>query len=126
MNINPIKTEADYDAALERIELLMDAEMDSPEGDELDILVTLVEAYEDKHHPIATPDPVEAIIFRMEQEGLDRKDLEPYLGGSGRVSEVLNRQRPLSINMIRKLWEGLHIPLESLIKKSTDNHQQHA
>jgi HTH-type transcriptional regulator/antitoxin HigA len=126
MNINPIKTEADYDAALERIELLMDAEMNSPEGDELDILVTLIEAYEDKHHPIAPPDPVEAIIFRMEQDGLDRKDLEPYLGGSGRVSEVLNRQRPLSINMIRKLWEGLHIPLESLIKKSADNHHQHA
>jgi len=124
MNINPIKTEADYNATLERIELLMDAEMDSPEGDELDILVTLVEAYEDKHHPIAPPDPIEAIIFRMEQEGLDRKDLEPYLGGSGRVSEVLNRQRPLSINMIRKLWEGLHIPLESLIKKSTDNHHR--
>lgn len=125
MNINPIKTEADYDAALERIELLMDAEVDSPEGDELDILVTLVEAYEDKHHPIALPDPIEAIIFCMEKEGLSRKDLEAYIGSSGRVSEVLNRQRPLSINMIRKLWEGLHIPLESLIRKSTDKQLQH-
>lgn len=126
MNINPIKTEADYDAALERIEMLMDAEMDTPEGDELDVLVTLVEAYEVKHYPIDPPDPIDAILFRMEQAGLDRKALEPFIGHSGRVSEVLNRKRPLSIDMIRNLWEGLHIPLESLIKRTDNNHHQHA
>lgn len=126
MNINPIKTEADYDAALERIDMLMDAEMDTPEGDELDVLVTLVEAYEAKHYPIDPPDPIDAILFRMEQAGLDRKALEPFIGHSGRVSEVLNRKRPLSIDMIRNLWEGLHIPLESLIRRSDHNHQQHA
>jgi HTH-type transcriptional regulator/antitoxin HigA len=126
MDIKPIKTETDYDAALERIDMLMDAEMDTPEGDELDVLVTLVEAYEGKHHPIDPPDPVEAIKFRMEQAGLDRKALEPFIGRSGRVSEVLNGKRPLSIDMIRKLWKGLHIPLESLIGSDNSNHHQHA
>jgi HTH-type transcriptional regulator/antitoxin HigA len=126
MDIKPIKNEADYDAALARIEMLMDAEIDTPEGDELDVLVTLVEAYEAKHHAIDPPDPVEAILFRMEQGGLDRKALEPYIGRSGRVSEVLNRKRPLSIDMIRRLWKGLHIPLESLIGSDETNHQQHA
>jgi HTH-type transcriptional regulator/antitoxin HigA len=128
MNIRPIKTESDYDAALARIDVLMDAEMDTPDGDELDVLVTLVEAYEEKHYPIEPPDPIDAILFRMEQGGLDRKALEPYIGRSGRVSEVLNRKRPLSIVMIRKLWKGLHIPLESLIgSDDTDlNHHTHA
>lgn len=126
MDIRPIKNEADYDAALERIDMLMDAEIDTPEGDELDMLATLVEAYEAKLHPIDPPDPVEAILFRMEQGGLDRKALEPYIGRSGRVSEVLNRKRPLSIDMIRRLWKGLHIPLESLIGSDEENHHQHA
>lgn len=126
MDIKPIKNEADYDAALAHIEMLMDAEIDTPEGDELDVLVTLVEAYEAKHHPIDPPDPVEAILFRMEQGGLDRKALEPYIGRSGRVSEVLNRKRPLSIDMIRRLWKGLHIPLESLIGSDETNQQQRA
>lgn len=123
MNIAPIKSEKDYDAALKRIETLMDAEFDTPEGDELDVWVTLVEAYEAKHHPIAPPDPVEAILFRMEQLGLERKDLEPFIGHRGRVSEVLTHKRPLSLRMIKRLWKGLHIPLESLIQDDHNNHQ---
>jgi len=127
VEIRPIKTEQDYDAALAEVEALWGAEANTPEGDKLDVLITLVEAYEAKHHPIASPDPIEAILFRMEQAGLDRKDLEPYIGHSGRVSEVLNRKRPLTLEMIRKLWKGLHIPLESLIQTGDDmNHQQHA
>ena len=93
----------------------MDAEPGTTEGDELDVLVTLVEAYEDRHFPIADPDPVAAIEFRMEQMGLSRKDLEPVLGSRGRVSEVLNGRRALSIQMIRRLNRELGIPLESLI-----------
>ncbi|MDZ7659445.1 transcriptional regulator [Fodinibius sp.] len=121
MDIRPIKSEVDYDAALARIDMLMDAEMDTPEGDELDVLVTLVEAYEAKHHTIESPDPVEAIKFRMEQAGLDRKALEPYIGPSGRVSEVLNHKRPLTLGMIRKLWKELNIPLESLVGPDNSN-----
>jgi len=126
MDIRPIKTEQDYDAALAAIEQLWGAEADTPEGDKLDVLITLVEAYENKHYPIDPPDPIDAILFRMEQGGLDRKALEPFIGKSGRVSEVLNRKRPLSIDMIRNLWEGLHIPLESLTRRSDHGHQQHA
>ena len=127
MEIRPIKTEQDYDAALAEVEALWGADADTPEGDKLDVLITLVEAYEAKHHPIAPPDPVEAILFRMEQAGLQRKDLEPYIGHSGRVSEVLNHKRPLTLEMIRKLWTGLHIPLESLIQAGEGgSHQQHA
>lgn len=126
MDIRPIKTEQDYDAALAEVETLWGAPLDAPEGDKLDVLITLIEAYEAKHHPIAPPDPIEAILFRMEQAGLDRKDLEPYIGRSGRVSEVLNRKRPLTLKMIRKLWKGLHIPLESLIQNTDTNHHQHA
>lgn len=127
MEIRPIKTEQDYDAALAEVEALWGAEPDTPNGDKLDVLITLIEAYEVKHHPIAPPDPVEAILFRMEQTGLQRKDLEPYIGHSGRVSEVLNHKRPLTLEMIRKLWKGLHIPLESLIQGDDNaNHQQHA
>ena len=122
MQIRPIKTEQDYEAALAEIEALWGAPEDSAEGDRLDVLLTLVEAYEARHHPIDPPDPVEAILFRLEQAGLERKDLEPYIGSSGRVSEVLNHKRPLSLNMIRKLWKGLNIPLESLI--NDNNHQQ--
>lgn len=124
MDIRPIKTEADYDTALAEIESLWRATPDTPEGDRLDVLLTLVEAYEAKHHPIYPPDPVEAILFRMEQSGMTRKDLEPYLGKSGRVSEVLNHKRPLTLEMIRKLWQGLHIPLESLIRDKDDGHHR--
>jgi HTH-type transcriptional regulator / antitoxin HigA len=115
MDIRPIKTRRDYQRALARVAELMDAKPGTPEGDELDVLATLVEAYEDKHFPIDTPDPVEAILFRMEQMGLTRKDLEPYLGSRHRVSEVLNRKRDLSLGMIRRLHKGLKIPLDNLI-----------
>jgi HTH-type transcriptional regulator/antitoxin HigA len=116
MNINPIKTEADYEAALKRVDALMDAEFDTQEGDELDILTTLIEAYEAKHYAINVPDPVEAIRFRIEQYGLKDKDLKPYIGHSGRVSEVLNYKRKLTLKMIRKLHTGLNIPTESLVQ----------
>ena len=116
MNIKPIKSKADYEAALARIMILMDAEKDTPEGDELDVLGTLVEAYEAKLYAIAKPNPVEAIRFRMEQYGLQDKDLVPYIGHSGRVSEVLNYRRKLTLPMIRRLNEGLKISTESLVQ----------
>ncbi len=115
MTIRPVKTEKDYRLALKRIDELIDAEPDTEEGDELDVLVTLVEAYERVHFRISPPDPVEAILFRMEQMGLTRKALEPFLGGRSRVSEVLNRKRSLSMSQIRKLHDGLNIPFENLI-----------
>ena len=115
MTIVPIKTARDYERALGRIEQLMEAKPGSKAGDELDVLTTLVEAYEAKHHPIYPPDPIDAIIFRMDQLGMTRKDLETVLGGRGRVSEILTRKRNLSLEMIRRLHRKLHIPLESLI-----------
>jgi HTH-type transcriptional regulator/antitoxin HigA len=115
MNIFPIKTEQDYDAALARVALLMDAQIGSTEGDELDILVTLIEAYEAKHYPMPVCDPVEAIKFRMEQMGLEAKDLTTIIGSRSKVSEVLNRKRNLSIAMIRNLHTFLHVPYESLM-----------
>jgi len=118
MKIRPIKTADDYRRALRRIEELMEARPDSEAGTELDVLATLVEAYEEKHFPIEAPDPVEAILFRMEQMGLGRKDLEPLLGSKSRVSEVLNRKRDLSLSQIRKLHESLDIPLENLVGAS--------
>lgn len=117
MNIKPIKTVEDNRAALARIEQLWDADPNTPEGDELDVLATLVEAFEEEHYPIAPPDPIEAIKFRMDQQGLKDKDLVPFLGQRSRVTEVLSRQRRLSITMIRKLNKGLKIPLDSLIKE---------
>jgi HTH-type transcriptional regulator/antitoxin HigA len=115
MNIFPIRTEADYDAALARIELLMNAELNTPEGDELDILTTLVESYEAKHFFIPGCDPVEAIRFRMEQMGMEPRDLTPIIGSRSKVSEVLNHKRQLSITMIRNLHSQLNVPYESLI-----------
>ena len=115
MDIHPIRTNDDHDKALLRIDALMNAESDTAEGAELDVLVTLVEAFENEHFPIPAPDPVAAILFRMEQMGLDRKALEPFLGGRNRVSEVLNKKRNLSITQIRKLHEGLNIPFENLM-----------
>ena len=115
MNIFPIRTEDDYDAVLKRIDQLMNAELGTPEGDELDILVTLVEAYEAKHYPIPACDPIEAIKFRMEQMGLEAKDLTSIIGSRSKVSEVLNRKRQLSISMIRNLHAQLHLRFESLI-----------
>ncbi|MEY0243144.1 type II toxin-antitoxin system HigA family antitoxin [Providencia rettgeri] len=116
MDIRPIKTDADYRAALNDIENLMMAEPDTVEGEKLDILVTLVEAYEAKHFPMDLPDPIEAIKFEMERKGLTVKDLEPMIGKSNRVYEILNHKRSLTLKMIWKLHEGLGIPAESLIK----------
>lgn len=120
MNINPIHTEADHKATLKEIAALMesDPELGTPDGDRLDILVTLVQAFEAKHAPIGAPDPVEAIKFRMEQSGLSVKDLEPMIGKSNRVYEVLNRKRPLTLAMIRRLHSSLGIPAEVLIAES--------
>jgi len=116
MEIKPIKTDADYQAALKEIETLMMAKADSPEGEKLDVMVTLVEAYEAKHYPLDLPDPVEAIKFEMERKSLTVKDLEPMIGKSNRVYEILNHKRSLTLKMIRKLHDDLGIPAESLIK----------
>lgn len=116
MNIAPIKSQRDYWRTLKDIEGLMAARRNTPEGDRLDVLVTLVEAWERKHYPLDLPDPVEAIRFHMEQNGLQPRDLVPYIGSRNRVHEVLNRRRELTLNMIRRLHEGLGIPAESLIK----------
>jgi HTH-type transcriptional regulator/antitoxin HigA len=115
MDIRPIKTKRDYEKALRRVEALMSAKPGTDEGDELDIVATLVDVYERKHFPVHAADPVEAILFRMEQQGLERKDLEAFIGSRHRVSEVLNRKRTLSLDMIRKLHGGLGIPLEVLV-----------
>ena len=116
MDIKPIKTETDYQAALKEIESLMDADLDSPAGERLDLITTLVEAYESKHYPMELPDPVAAIRFEMERQGLTVKDLEPMIGKSNRVYEILNYKRSLTLKMIWKLHEELGIPAESLIK----------
>ena len=118
MDVKIIKTEREYQTMLAHIEELMDAAPNSPEADELELLTFLVEKYEDEHYPIEPPDPIEAIIFRMEQGGLSRKDLIHFLGSQSKVSEVLNRKRPLSISMIRALNEGLGIPAEVLIQET--------
>lgn len=120
MNIHPIRTHADYAAALREISVLMDSdpELGSPDGDRLDILVTLVQTYEAKHVPMTAPDPVEAIKFRMDQSGLSVKDLEPIIGRSNRVYEVLNRKRPLTLAMIRRLHKQLGIPAHVLIAET--------
>lgn len=114
MEIKPIRTDEDYENALHEIDALFDSDPDSPEGDKLDILVTLVEAYETKHYPVSLPDPIEAIEYHMERLGLTRKDIEQYIGGPSRVSEILNRKRPLNLRMIRNLHKGLGISLEVL------------
>jgi len=118
VNIQPIKTDADYRATLKEVEKLMISKSDTPEGEKLDVLVTLIEAYERKHYPLDLPDPVEAIKFEMEQQCLTVKDLEPMIGKSNRVYEILNRKRSLTLNMIWKLHKGLGIPAELLIKPS--------
>ncbi len=116
MNIKPIKTQKDYDNTLERVDKLMNAEPNTQEFDELDILVTLVEAYEEIHYKIEAPDPVAAIKFRMEQDSLKQKDLIPIIGSKSRVSEILNKKRKLTIEMIRSLHNNLKIPFDSLFK----------
>ncbi|MGH6952710.1 MAG: helix-turn-helix domain-containing protein [Alphaproteobacteria bacterium] len=120
MNITPIKTKRDYRRALKEIETLMRARRGTPEGDRLDLLVTLVEAWEAKHYSLELPDPVEAIKYHMDQKGLEPRDLIPYIGSRNRVYEVLNRKRPLTLKMIWRLHRGLGIPAESLIKIPED------
>ncbi len=116
MEIQPIKSIRDYRRALKEIEGLMRARSNTPQGDRLDVLVTLVEAWEGKHYPLDLPDPIEAIKYHMDQKGLSPHDLIPFVGGRNRVYEVLARKRPLTLKMIRRLHEGLGIPAESLIK----------
>ena len=116
MDIRPIKTETDYEWALVEIESLLEVEPDTPDGDRLDILVTLVEAYEDEHYSIPMPDPIEMILYYMESRGLTRRDLEPYIGTRARVSEILNRKRPLTLTMIRNLHTGLGISADVLVQ----------
>jgi HTH-type transcriptional regulator/antitoxin HigA len=116
MDIRPIRTKAAYRAALKEVERLWDAEPGTPDGDHVDVLVTLIEAYEATHYPIPAPDPIAAIEFMMEQKGLTRRDLEPAIGSRGRVSEVLNRKRPLTLPMVRELSALLQIPAEVLIQ----------
>jgi len=121
MDIKPIKTDSDYRAALAEIETLMTADFETPEGERLDVLVTLVEAYEQRHFPLDLPDPVEAIRFEMERKGLTPKDLEPMIGRSNRVYEILSRKRPLTLKMIWRLHRDLGIPAESLIRPPNES-----
>jgi HTH-type transcriptional regulator/antitoxin HigA len=116
IEVKPIKTEKDYEYALAEIERMVDAKPGTPDGDHLEILTTLVEAYENQHYTIPLPDPVEAIKYFLDSRGLTRKDLELYLGSRARVSEILNRKRPLSLEMIRRLHQGLGIPADVLIQ----------
>lgn len=115
MIIKPIRSDDDLKASFKRLEKIFQAQAGTPAFDEMEVLVTLIEAYENKHYPIRAADPVEAIKFRMEQQGLTQKDLEPFIGSSGRVSEVLNHKRRLSLQMVKRLHDGLHIPYESLL-----------
>jgi len=116
MDIKPIRNDEDYETALEEIEALWDAEAGSADEDRLDVLVLLVEAYEQENYPIPAPDPIEMILHVLDARGLTRRDLEPFLGGRGRVSEILNRRRPLSLEMIRRLQSGLGIPADVLVQ----------
>ncbi len=116
MNIRPIKTDDDYQIALHHIETLMSAQLNTPEGDELDILTTLIAAYEEQNYPILPPDPVETLLYWMESRDLTRRDLEPLLGSRARVAEILNRRRTLTLEMIRRLHHELGIPAEILIQ----------
>jgi HTH-type transcriptional regulator/antitoxin HigA len=115
MVIKPIKTQRDYQRTMKEIDMLMDARPNTAEGDRLDVLVTLATVWEEKHYPIGPPDAVAAIRFAMEQRGLTRGDLEQYIGSRARVAEVLNRKRPLTRRMIRRLHAGLGIPAEALL-----------
>jgi HTH-type transcriptional regulator/antitoxin HigA len=116
MEIKPIKTERDYHAALKEVEKLFGAKPGTPAGDQLEILSTLIESYEDAHYDIPAPDPIEAINYFMESRGLTRTDIERYIGSRARVSEILNRKRPLTLPMIQRLHTGLGIPADILVK----------
>jgi HTH-type transcriptional regulator/antitoxin HigA len=115
MEIRPIKTEQDYNESVKRIEELWGAKRDTPQGDEFDLLCTLVESYEMTHYPITPPDPIDAILFRMEQMGMTKTDMAQYLGSQSRVSEVLSRKRKLTLKMVKSLYKGLKIPAEILL-----------
>lgn len=117
-SLKPIRNKKDYEAALKEVERLWGARLGTEEGDRLDVLATLIDVYEAAHYPVDPPDPIEAIKFRMEQQGLSRKDLEPLIGTRTRVAEVLNRRRSLSIGMIRRLHKKLGISAEVLIRPS--------
>lgn len=119
MDIRPIRTKADYKAALARASRLVDKDpkAGTPDGDRLDVLATLIQAYEAQHYPIPAPDPIECLLHVMEARAMTRKDLEPYIGSRGRVSEILNRTRPLSLTMIRNLHAALDIPAEILVRE---------
>jgi HTH-type transcriptional regulator / antitoxin HigA len=123
MNIKPIRNDEDYQTTLAEIDQLFDAESNSPDGEKLEILITLVEAYENENYPIGLPDPIEAIKYHLESRGLTRRDLEPYIGSRARVSEVMNRKRQLTLNMIRRLSAGLGIPAEALIQPYEINNE---
>jgi HTH-type transcriptional regulator/antitoxin HigA len=125
MKIKPIKTKKDYKMALQQIESLFDAKPNTPRGDLLDVLSTLLEAYEEKHYSVDYPEPVDAICYWMESRGLSRKDLEKYLGSRSKVSEVLSKKRGLSLQMIQNLNKGLHIPAEILIKTQHLENKSH-
>jgi HTH-type transcriptional regulator/antitoxin HigA len=124
ITVRPIRSQEDYEAALSAIDALMDASPGTAEGDRLDVLVTLVEAYEDRHWPIDTPDPVDAIRIRMEQKNLRRRDLEPMIGSRARVSEILSRKRALTLPMIRRLSEGLDLDAAILIREAPRPHRR--
>ena len=115
MNIKPIRNDEDLKNTFRQLETVFQSEKGTVESDEMEVLVTLIESYENKHYPISPPSPIEAIKFRMEQQGLTAKDLEAFIGSSGRVSEILNKKRPLSLRMVKRLHEGLNIPYESLL-----------
>jgi len=117
MDLRPIRTKRDYLAALKEVEALWDAKAGTEEADRLEVLAMLVQAYEVEHHPVADPDPIEFVQHVMEARGLTRKDLEPYIGSRARVSEILNRTRPLSLEMIRRLAEGLNVPADVLVQR---------
>lgn len=116
MDIRPIKTELEYEATLNQISQLFEAAPNTPDGDRLEVLTTLLEAYEAEHHQVTAPDPIEAILYHLESRGLSRRDLEPAIGGRGRVSEVLNRRRPLTLEMVRRLNAMFGIPAHVLIQ----------
>lgn len=117
MKLKPIRTESDYQEALAQIEAIFDTQPGTPEGDLLEVLTILVEAYEEEYYPIAPPDPIDAIEFHMQRLGLKRRDLEPYIGSRARVSEILKRRRPLTLTMIRNLHANLGIPAETLMQR---------
>lgn len=117
MDLRPIKTKRDYLAALKEAEILWDAPAGSKESDRLEVLTLLIQAYESEHYPIPDPDPIEFLLHVMEARGLSRRDLEPYIGSRARVAEVLNRVRPLTLEMIRRLSEGLDVPADVLVRR---------